>query len=699
MSLRRWLLAITAVALLFLAAFRTESLAGGQSARSHSLPGHEDLSFWVNHDGLMELDFEGEVGFGDMARLLMRRRANRETMRGLRDRFTFPSQDIATLETPDAFRIRYEGGKLHWLNTPEQIVMAAGRVFNLPLILINDSDDFATLEATLGDAQPLTAPIRPKQASAYLLRLREPEPGQRQRRLLATIGSASVEITLNLDVRPTVKLRVTIEDDDGSVTPARVYLTAADGLAYAPPGSISRFAALPAEQYFHADGSFEIELPAGETTVEVTRGQEYRLARKTLALEPEQSANLLMRLERWDHPAANGWYSADAHIHANYTAPHHQVITPEDVRLQTLAEDLNNANLMVANSGTELLHDESHFEGRPHRLSRPSYVMYWNEEMRNAGIYGHMSFFNLTSLVHPIYTGFKNTPHPEDYPPNYAQAKAAQDQGGAVTYVHPGYGANLDRASARELPVDLALGVIDAMDVISNNPEEVAMELWYRLLNCGFRLAVSAGTDAFTNVADHYTPGGGRVYAQTDGPMDYAKWIAAYKRGRSFATNGPIIRFTLDSHHPGDELTLPAGAKQTLRLRADVRSQFPLDTVDVIINGEVAISRPATGLDRITIDEPITLDRSSWIAVRALGPWHRLILNDTSAFAHTSPVYVRFGDQPVANPADLRFYREWIDGLIAKVEQTGKFTSPDRRQEVIELFQRARERYADPAGR
>ncbi len=78
MRLRRWLLAITAVALLSLAAFRTESLAGGQSARSHSLPGHEDLSFWVNHDGLIELDFEGEVGFGDMARLLMRRRANRD---------------------------------------------------------------------------------------------------------------------------------------------------------------------------------------------------------------------------------------------------------------------------------------------------------------------------------------------------------------------------------------------------------------------------------------------------------------------------------------------------------------------------------------------------------------------------------------------------------------------------------------------
>ncbi|MCP5114208.1 MAG: CehA/McbA family metallohydrolase, partial [bacterium] len=207
-----------------------------------------------------------------------------------------------------------------------------------------------------------------------------------------------------------------------------------------------------------------------------------------------------LRLERWVNMASQGWYSADAHIHANYTssAPHRQVITPEDVRLQTLGEDLNNANLMVANSGSGFLHDENRFEGKPHRLSLPAYVMYWNEEMRNSGIYGHMSFFNLKSLVHPLYTGFRDTPHWEDYPPNYAQAKGARDQGGAVTYVHPGYAPKLSGASARELPVDLALGEIDAIDVISNNPEEVAMELWHRLLNCGFRLSISAGTDAFT---------------------------------------------------------------------------------------------------------------------------------------------------------------------------------------------------------
>ena len=56
---------------------------------------------------------------------------------------------------------------------------------------------------------------------------------------------------------------------------------------------------------------------------------------------------------------------------------------------------------------------------------------------------------------------------------------------------------SFDGASIKELPVDLALGHRTAMDVLSNNDENATMEMWYRLLNCGFRVAIPAGTDAF----------------------------------------------------------------------------------------------------------------------------------------------------------------------------------------------------------
>ncbi len=657
-----------------------------------SRPGHEDISFWVNHNGLAELDVEGEVGFGDMARLLMRRRANAPNMRELRDRFVFRVQDFAQLATEDLFKVELAEDGWKWRHAPQRVVVGVGRTHNLPVVVTNRTQASRTVRVTLANSAA-EATLAPGAACGLFLKVREADSGVFERRLSVSAGAVEGTAVWTVDARALGRLRVRLLESDGSPAAARVYLTAADGLGYAPPGSISRFAALPAEQFFHAQGSFELELPSGVTVVEATRGQEYYLARRELHLPPGRTTETQVTLTRWVHPAAEGWYSADAHIHANYTAPHHQSITPQDVRLQTLAEDLNNANLVVANSSGDFIHDDAFFEGRPHALSTPSHVMYWNEEMRNAGLYGHMAFFNLKSLVHPIYTGFANTPHWEDFPANYTQAKAARAQGGAVTYVHPGYAATMDGASARELPVDLALGEVDAIDVISNNPEDVATEIWYRLLNCGFRLAPSAGTDAFTNVADHYTPGGGRVYVRLNGGMRYADWIENYRRGRSFASNGPILSFTVDGREPGSELSFAGGEPRRLRVKASLRTLVPVDRFEIIVNGRAVISRSVTGLEKAGIDEEIVLQSGAWIAARATGPWHRLILNDSYAFAHTGPVYVSMGGRGAASAADAAFYADWIERLMDRTRQRGRFATPERREEVLALFGRARDIY------
>ncbi len=682
---------IAAACLLLAIAFVRTAPAGGQAAVSFSRAGQEDLSFWVNHNGLEQFDIEGEVGFGDMARILMRRRANRDAMRALRDRFVFTVRDVAALRTPDVFRAEFDGHELRWVNRPERIVIAAGRVTNAPVIIENTSGSAVRIEGRSG-VSTFAADLGPNRAGGYFLKLGGA--------VVLRAGEREISATPETDARPLVRLRVRLIDERGSPIAARVYLTAADGLAYAPKGAISRIAAMSAEYYFHAQGSFDFDLPAGKTLIEATRGQEYELALREIELKPGAPAEIELRLARWVDLASRGWYSADAHIHANYTAEHHQVITPEDVRIQTLAEDLNNANLMVANSSGAFLHDERYFEGKPHALTRPAYVMYWNEEMRNNGPYGHMCFFNLKTLVAPLYTGFKDTTYWEDYPANYTLAEGARKQGGAVTYAHPGYQPTLDGASARELPVDLALGQIDAMDVLSNNFEPATMELWYRLLNCGFRLGISAGTDSFTNVADHYTPGGGRVYARVSRPPSpvadwYADWIRSYRQGRTFASNGPAVSLSVDDKEPGDELRFPEGAARKLRVRASVETQLPVDSLDIIVNGKVAATIAAKGERRVDLERALTLDRSSWIAARALGPWRRLVLNDAQVFAHTSPVYVRFGDRPAIVAEDVRFYIDWIERLIARVDQRGRFATPAHKQDVLDLFRRALDVYRE----
>jgi hypothetical protein len=298
-----------------------------------------------------------------------------------------------------------------------------------------------------------------------------------------------------------------------------------------------------------------------------------------------------------------------------------------------------------------------------------------------------MCFLGLKQLVEPFYNGFRNTDFWEDYPANYPLAQQVFDQGGAVSYAHPGMTPVFEQASIKELPVDLALGHRTALDVLSNNDENASMAMWYRLLNCGFRVPISAGTDAFTNVVDHYIAGGGRVYAHTGPRFDYAAWIAAFRDGRSFASNGPIVKLEVDGKSPGDEIRLDAG--RTLAVKVSLTTQVPVDRVELIVNGRVVESQKPGGRTSLEFTARVPVERSSWIAARALGPAHRLLLNDTMAFAHTSAVYVTLGGKPVRELEDIRFYREWVEKLITRAEKTGRFANDERRSEVVRLFRKA----------
>src|SRR3954451_24432862 len=130
------------------AAVAFQKRADGQAAISLSRAGQEDLSFWVNHNGLVQYEVEGEVGFGDMARVLLRRRSNGEYIRDLRDRFTFRVQDPAALATPDLFRAEYVGGTLTWRAAPQnRLIVGSSRTYNLPLLLVNRDSKELVIDA------------------------------------------------------------------------------------------------------------------------------------------------------------------------------------------------------------------------------------------------------------------------------------------------------------------------------------------------------------------------------------------------------------------------------------------------------------------------------------------------------------------------------------------------------------------------
>src|SRR5213594_2097324 len=215
-------------------------------------------------------------------------------------------------------------------------------------------------------------------------------------------------------------------------------------------------------------------------------------------------------------------------------------------------------------------------------LSTSRYVLYWGQEYRNSYPLGHMAFLNIKQQVPPSFTSVIGSRSSYDFPLNTMAALDAKKQGGFVSYVHPmGSGRDVFDTSlgAKEAPVGAALGAVDSIDILPFG--EAAYELWYRFLNSDFKLPPGAGTDVFTNWRGiNSIPGGAREYVEVGPSMSWDRWLARYREGRNFVTNGPLLTFTVNGEPMGTEIHIPSGQPYRARLTAEVTARSPLERVE-----------------------------------------------------------------------------------------------------------------------
>src|SRR5262249_3941555 len=176
------------------------------------------------------------------------------------------------------------------------------------------------------------------------------------------------------------------------------------------------------------------------------------------------------------------------------------------------------------------------------------------------------------------------------YPSNATIADLGRTQGALFGYVHPfdavpdfsrpGEPApyplpGFEGGDPVEVPIDVALGKVDFYEAVGLSHHEPTSTIWYRLLNCGFRITAGAGTEALTNYASLRWPGVmNRVFVNTGpGPLDMASFLEGLKAGRTLATNGPLVELKMrrtstsgEWSGPGDEIALPSGT-HTLQAR------------------------------------------------------------------------------------------------------------------------------------
>jgi TolB protein len=608
--------------------------------------------------------------------------------------------------SPDGRRIVYAsylGGQWHqlWLTTP-------------------DADDVFPL--TYGDFDA-TAPRFSRDGSriAYVSNALGPPalwtialPGGERRRVEIRDrrylhGGGRVRIAVSENGRP-VAARISVVTPDGrSFAPETAWRHADDGF--------DRAERKIEHGYFHAAGPVELRLPAGPATIEVTRGLEYRVARRTIEVGDRGTVDAAIALERMDDLQARGVWSGDLHVHMNYGGAYRA--TPATLLAQAEAEDLHVVFDLIVDK-EQRVPDIASFTGGLDPVSTSRTLIRHDQEF-HTGFWGHLGLLGLRDhVLLPGYAGFRGTAAASLQPTNVAVADLARAQGALVGYVHP-----FDRmpdvspttdATAYplpgfmtgdpvELPADVALGKVDYYEAVGFSDPLATNAVWYRLLNCGFRVPAGAGTDAMTNYASLRGPVGlNRVYVTSGPRLELASFLEGVKAGRTFATNGPLLDLAVRPSPsgrwsgPGDELRLPGGARE-LEARVSLRSIVPVDHLEVVANGRVAATVPLVG-DRTEASTTVRLPvrGSLWLVLRAYADRARHPVLDNYPFATTSPVYVTVDGAPVRSAEDASYFIAWIDRVREAAAAHPGWNTEVEKAEALEMLGRARAEFQKRSG-
>jgi TolB protein len=506
-------------------------------------------------------------------------------------------------------------------------------------------------------------------------------------------------------LKPVGKLSITVLDPSGHPTAARVFVTGEDGRGYAPDDAWMRAddsfvrAERPFEaHYFHTSGTAELTLPAGKAEVEAMKGFEYGFERKSVSVTAGQRSEVTIQLQPLDLPknAQSHWVSGDVHVHMNYGGTYRD--TPPRLVAQAAAENLSIVEDLVVNK-EQRIPDIAYFSTEPDAASTVDNLLLHGQEFHTS-YWGHLGLLNLTRhFLLPGYAAYPLTAAASLAPDNATIADMTHAQRGLVGYVHPYDSVPdpiKDASITHELPVDLALGKVDYIEVLGFSEHKSTAAVWYRLLNCGFHLPTAAGTDAMANYASWRGPVGlNRVYASVPrGPLNVGNWLDAVKHGRTFATNGPLLGFSLGGKQVGDELRLPAGENK-VEISAWLRSIVPVDHLQVICNGQVARDlKTSSSGGTADVEDTIPVSRSGWCLLRVWSEKSEYPILDLYPYATTSPIYVTVEGSTPDRSEDAAYFVAWIDRLIDGAKANKDWNTEAEKSAVLADLASARKIYS-----
>ena len=221
---------------------------------------------------------------------------------------------------------------------------------------------------------------------------------------------------------PMGSLALSVLDEHGRETPARVFVKGEDGRAYAPADawmhaddsfdhSLSAFEA----HYFHTAGASTLEVPPGRVTVDFMKGFEYHLASETIEVKAGATTSIKVQLQPLSLPENKRSHlvSGDVHVHMNYGGAYRN--TPVHLVFQAAAENLPIVQDLVVNK-EQRIPDISYFQTTPDAASTAANLLVHGQEFHTS-YWGHLGLLHLTrNFLIPDYAGYPNTAAASLYP-------------------------------------------------------------------------------------------------------------------------------------------------------------------------------------------------------------------------------------------------------------------------------------------
>jgi hypothetical protein len=382
------------------------------------------------------------------------------------------------------------------------------------------------------------------------------------------------------------------------------------------------------------------------------------------------------------------------HVHRN--CGDDKIVSDDDLFAMMEKHDLAVISMMADMGNAEVKDSRADLPkvtGKDAPQSRPGRIMRWDAEWHWDATYSQFS--NQALGGHIVLLGLKEAHQIWDESP-YKILEWGKKQNAVSGFCHMQYlndqiQNKLNCCIPIDYPVEAALGTIDflAEDVWQN---DAAINAYYRILNCGFRLGWAAGTDyPCTSIKE---VGYILTYVNLkDKPFTYENWIEGIKLGRTVVSlNGHKEFLDLKVNGgmgPGDDLKLRKKRKTSVKVDWTTNSDIQ-GRVELVCNGKVIAGKSGTASPGKPLSLEFSMDimQSSWICARRM--------DEKGHLCHTSPVYVTLKNKPVrASADDAEYFVKWIDNILTNIAPGGiwsRYFTKD--QEVVQArYSRAKDIY------